>query len=209
MIRCFYHKAETVSFLAVHTAPEAHPAPCTICTWSFLVEKRPESRADQPPPLVGLSVWEWDGVIPPPPLCACIGLSWGDLLYIVLGPEFIRPTSLVTSCRLSKHMELGWFSEARTPGSASETVVFEVMESESSVAMGMPSNNASFYVCWYIRITQEMSSESQTKIFLRASCKHERDFWIRENSRINRFNSREEENTRNTWWLRKARWNWR
>jgi hypothetical protein len=43
-------------FLAVHTAPEAHPAPCTMCTWSFLVEKRSESRADQPPPLVGLPV---------------------------------------------------------------------------------------------------------------------------------------------------------
>lgn len=33
----------------------------------------------------------------------------------------------------------------------------------SSVAMGIPSNNASFCVCWCIRITQEMSSEIQAK----------------------------------------------
>jgi len=100
----------------VHTAPEAHPAPCTMCTMSFLVEKRPKRRADQPPPLVGLPVWEWDGAVPLPPLYACIGLSWGDHLYNVQGAEFIRPTSLVTSCRLPKHMELGWLSETPTSG---------------------------------------------------------------------------------------------
>ena len=60
------------------SCPEVNSASCTMGTDSFLRVKRPQRIADHPSlPSARLHmVWKRTSVSP---LCACIGMSWGDL----------------------------------------------------------------------------------------------------------------------------------
>jgi hypothetical protein len=57
------------------------PASCTMGTGPFPGIKRPE---------LGAELRMGKSYIPPPPLCACIGMSWGDLN----GISFLRPDTM-------------------------------------------------------------------------------------------------------------------
>jgi len=61
---------------AVQTSPEAHPS-STMDTGYLLGVKWPEHGTDHP--FLLMPDFEWVGCILPSPLCACIGLSLGDL----------------------------------------------------------------------------------------------------------------------------------
>ena len=63
-------------FRAVQTGLEVHFASCTMGIRSFTGEKRPERGFDH---LFLVPGCEWVGVTTPPPLCACIGMSWNGL----------------------------------------------------------------------------------------------------------------------------------
>ena len=66
-------------FRAVQNGPKNHPASCTMGTEVFLWVKRPERGATTHFLLVPGR--EWVGGMLPSLLCACIGMSWGDLYF--------------------------------------------------------------------------------------------------------------------------------
>ena len=66
----------------IQTGPKAHPACCAVSTGSFPVVNWPGRHAEHLC-LSSARVAEWCGAVPPPSICACIGLLWGDLyLYL-------------------------------------------------------------------------------------------------------------------------------
>ena len=57
--------------------PKTNTVSCTMGTGPFPRVKQRKGDANQPP-LIVLG-FDWVGAVPLPPLCDCIGMSWGDL----------------------------------------------------------------------------------------------------------------------------------
>jgi len=80
-------------FVAVQTDPRSTPThPAVNRYGSFPGIKRLERGAGHRQPL--LLGYKWFGALSPPPLCFCIGMSWGDLhLYRNITLLFLYNTS--------------------------------------------------------------------------------------------------------------------
>jgi len=75
--------------MAFLNGPKAHPATCIVGTMSFLGVNQPGHGADLPL-LSNTEVTNGlGGAIPPPPLCVCIGISWGDLYLATLHSKIL------------------------------------------------------------------------------------------------------------------------
>ena len=71
----------------LQTSPKAHPVPCTMGTGSSLGIKQLKHDDNLPPPF---SIEVANLNKPPPPLCACTCMSWGDLFIILLQSCFTQ-----------------------------------------------------------------------------------------------------------------------
>ena len=93
-------------FCTIQTGPKAHPAFCTVGTRSFLGVRIQSIVLTSY--LCLLPGCKWVGAIPQLPLCACIGISWGDLYFYPLIGSWAGQEPIWMFWRGEKSLVLCW-----------------------------------------------------------------------------------------------------
>jgi hypothetical protein len=91
-------------FRAVQTGSEARPAYCKMGTGSFLAGKQTGAWC-WPPITSKRRGCEWVGSINSPPLCTCIGMSWGDLNLYLLASSLRADKFCCCACKQAGTLE--------------------------------------------------------------------------------------------------------